>query len=257
MGRFLFKHREAFAARVVELTKEFIADPETSERIQGDREAEVGGICLSAMIAAHEIIEPGTSMPNAPEFKEFMLKHMGEACSDTSSDVFTINFFADSVNMINRGVPHVDRYLRVCRGVVGEGGRITVIRDITDDRGQIVVLIAYRELYNEYLADKARTRESAAIARSNIQAELKAEDAWIKFEEPPRIHRYRLPGKNGGFDDQRNCWALDYEKCQPELKEVFRSIYERELQAFEHALNDDDEVVHVRDLDRQPEDMPF
>jgi len=257
VGRFLFKHRETFAARVVELTKDFISDPNTSESIQGDREMEVGGICLAAMTAAHEIIEPGTSMPNAGEFKEFMLKHMGEACSDTASDVFTINYFADAVNMINRGVPHVDRYLRVCRGVVAEGGRINVIRDITDDRGQIFVLIAYRELYDEYLADKARTRESAAIARSNIQAELKAEEAWIKFEEHPRQHRYRLPSKNGGLDDLRCYWALDYEKCQPELRDVLRSVYERELQLFEHALTDDNQVVHVRDLDRQPEDMPF
>ncbi len=264
VGRFLFKYREPFAADVVKRTKEFIDREETGRRISGDREQEVGGICLSAMLAANTIIDPdGAEFPQADALREFMLKHMSESCTDTTNDVFLVNFFADAVNMINRGVPHVEKYLRVVRGTVSEDGKINALKSIIGDTGKLVVLIAYRELYDEYMADKGKLRETAPIARSNIQAELKGEDAWMKFSVSPGTHRYRLYQKNGGRDILRAFWALDYEKLAPELKTVFRSIYERELEHEDHAITDDDSIVSIQELDLaerenlEPEPNPF
>ncbi|MEI6655771.1 MAG: DUF927 domain-containing protein [Verrucomicrobiota bacterium] len=255
VGRFLFRHRDAFAARIVQMTRDFIAAPETGKRIPGDREQEVAGICLSAVLAAQEFIDPeGMELMETPQIKEFMLKHMAESCSDTTNDIFMVNFFADAVNMINRGVPHVDKYLRICRGMVDDvTGRINIIPDVTAMNGRVIVLIAYRELYDEFMADKGKLREVASIARSNIQAELKAEDAWVQMTARPGVHRYRLPWKNGARDILRTYWALDYEKCPPELRDVFRSIYERELEEVDYALNDKDEVVHQSELNRAEE----
>lgn len=263
VGRFLFKHRETFAARLIELAKAFIADPETGKRISGDREQEVAGICLSAVLAAQELIDPdGMELAETPQIKEFMLKHMAESCSDTTGDVFLVNFFADAVNMINRGVRDVEKYLRVVRGGINDKtGGINISPNITDEGGTIIVLIAFREIYEEYLADKGKTREVASIARSNIQAELKAEEAWIKYKSNPFVHRYRLPGPNASRDILRTYWALNYQKCPPELKDVFRAIYERELEKVDHALNENDEVVEYRKLNHhvaaEPEECAF
>ena len=249
IGRFLFKHRETYAARVVELTKAFIAEPETANRIPGDREQEVGGVCYAAIIAAHELIDAdGETFSRAAEFKEFILKHMGESARATEHASFAIDFFAHSVSMIKRHVPHTEKYLRIIRGHVSEAGKITPLPSLLDGRGRLIVLVAFHELYDEHLADKSRLRSEPSIARTNIQAELKAEDAWIPCLNEPRQHRFRLPTKGGRSDARRAYWALDYEKCTPELKDILRDIYDRELQELEYGLNDDDEVVHVDDL---------
>lgn len=247
VGRWIFKHRDEFARRTVARTKEFIADPETSRRISDSRAQEVTGVCLSALMAAHSLIDPeGMDMSNSPRIEEFMLKHGAESCDEITGDVFMVNFFTDAVNMINRGVPSVDKYLRVCRGSVApENGKINIIPNVASDEGRVIVLIAHRELYDEYKADKGKLRETASIARGNIQAELKAEDAWIRTTVAPGVHRLRLPGKNGARDQERKYWALDYERCPPELKEVFRVIYERELQEADHALDEQDQVVYA------------
>ncbi len=246
VGRFIFRHRDKFATRVVDLAKEFMADPETVKRISGDREQEVMGICYAAVIAAHEILDStGSAFPMQEEFREFMLKHGAESCDEITGDVFMVNYFADCANMINRAVPNVEKYLRICRGTVNhETGRISIIPDITSEDGRVLVLVAYRELYDTYLEDISRQRKIAPIARANIQGELKAEDAWIKLKVRPGVHQLRLPWHNGARDMQRNFWALDYHKCPPELKEVFRPLYERELNDKHHELTDDDQVVH-------------
>jgi hypothetical protein len=155
-----------------------------------------------------------------------------------------VQFFADCVNMINRGVPHAEKYLRVCRGNINkETGAITT-SEITSNNGRVIVFIAYRELYDEYMADKAKLRENAPIARQNISSELKAEDAWLKFIPEPHIHRHRLPGKNGSKDTRRNYWCLDYDKCPPELQSIFRPLYEQALDDMDHTLTDDGRVIH-------------
>lgn len=247
VGRWIFKHRDEFARRTVARTKEFISDAGTARRISDPRAQEVTGVCLSALMAAHSLIDPeGMEMSNSPEIEEFMLKHGAESCDEITGDVFMVNFFTDAVSMINRGVPHVEKYLRVCRGSIAPGtGKINIIPDISSDEGRVIVLIAHRELYDEYKADKGKLRETASIARGNIQAELKAEDAWIRTTIAPGVHRLRLPGKNGSRDVERKYWALDYERCPPELKEVFRVIYSMELREKDHALDDDEQVVYA------------
>ena len=85
----------------------------------------------------------------------------------------------------------------------------------------------------------------------------------MKFSVSPGTHRYRLYQKNGGRDILRSFWALDYEKLAPELKTVFRSIYERELEHEDHAITDDDSIVSIQELDLaerenlEPEPKPF
>ena len=256
VGRFLFKNREAFAARIVELTKAFMAEPATAMRITGDREQEVGGVCYSTILAAHEFIDADVAeFSRATEFKEWILAHMGESARNVEHDSFTISFFADSVNMIKSQVPHSEKYLRMIRGHVSKKGEITALQNIISEGGKLIVLVAYTELYREHLADKGRVRQDASIALTNIRAELKAEDAWIERRAVSSQHRFRLSAKNGGSDIKRTYWALDYEKCTDELKDIFRDIYERELQEVDYALNDEDEVVHVTDL-KKPTDEP-
>lgn len=251
VGRLIFKNRDKFAARLVELTQELLKSPKVTERISGDREQEVMAICFAAVIAAHEILDPARTLhPKQNEFFEFMLKHGAESCDEITGDIFMVNFFADAVNMIKKSVPHVDKYLRVCRGSVDtDTGKVTIIPDITSDKGRVLVFVAYRELYDVFKEDQGKMRQSASIARANIQAELKAEDAYVKLKIRPGVHNYRLPGKSAGTrDESRNYWVLDFEKCPPELKDVFRPIYERTLNEEHYELTDDDTVVHESDF---------
>ncbi len=254
VGRYLFKHRDQFSARVVELTHELLKSPKVTDRISGDREQEVMSICFAAVIAAQEIIDTERMVhPKRDEFFEFMLKHGAESCDEITGGIFMVKFFEDSANMISKSVPHVEKYLRVCRGIVNpETGKITIIPDITSTDGRVLVMIAYRELYDVYKADQGVMRQTAPIARENIQAELKAEDAYVKLKVRPGVHQLRLPGKSAGQkDEQRNFWVLDYEKCPPELKDVFRPIYQRTLNDADHELNDDDQVVS-ESIERMP-----
>ena len=161
----------------------------------------------------------------------FVLAKTPAPSPEWETDHFLARFFSNAAKR-----PHHKKYLRVVRGTVSETGKINAFKSIIGDTGKVVVLIAYRELYDEYMAE---WRETAPIARSNIQAELKQEDAWIKLKDKPGTHRHRLRQKNGVRDILRAFWALDYEKLNPALKAVFRPIYEREHeeQAAIHAIH--------------------
>jgi hypothetical protein len=245
IGRYLFKHRDEFAASVVQLTKGFGANARVMDRIKDSRARQVFGTFYASLLTAQNLFSGkaeafGKTINTA--LLEWFVAHGAESAEETERDVFRRLFFAECVTMIERGVQGIDKYIRVRRGTLDANGRLQLISQINDTDGRLYVLIASSELFAEYKADKSKRRENAPIAQHNILAELRTQSAWVPApkNDKARQHRYNIPGEK---NSKRCWWILDYKRLDPELKPIFQKIWERELATVNMEVGDDGESL--------------
>ncbi len=244
VGRYLFKNREEFARLAIEGCKSFCNAANVAEKIPDARARQLFGAFFGALTAVQKLLV-GEQLFGADTQKvvTWFISHGSESSEDTERDVFRTRFFAECLTMIRRKVDGVDQYLRVHPGHVDPATGKLLLYPISNDsvRQRLYVLIAAGELFDEYKADKRRRGENAPLARDNIMAELRAQPAWVKAPKAaPRQHKCSIPGEKGS---NRTWWVLDYKLCDPDLRDVFKNIWERELDQKDLMLAEDGVTV--------------
>ena len=239
VGRYLFKHRDQFAAAVVERAKQFATSPRTMARIKDSRARQNFGVFFGAISAAQQLIAGGAGDFGGENqaVLDWFINHGAESSESTEHDVFRRQFFAECVTMINRGVPNINKYIRAWPCYVNERGLMKPY-DAVHENARIYILIASKELFTEYQADKRKRGENAPIAINNIMAELRTQQAWVPVPkaETGGQHRIKMPDEKGV---RRKWWVLDYKRLDPELRNIFQAVRERELSAVGIEEGDD------------------
>ncbi len=244
IGRYLFKHRDQFAATVVELTKGFGSNARVMDRIKDSRARQVFGTFYGSLLAAQNLFSAkaeGFGKTINTSLLEWFIAHGAESAEETERDVFRRLFFSECVTMIERGVQGIDKFIRARKGAMGEDGKIKLHEAVNEPSGRLYILIAASELFAEYKADKRKRGENAPIAQHNILAELRTQSAWVPAPktDKARQHRYSIPGEK---NSKRSWWILDYKRLDPDLKPIFEKIWERELSATEMEVDADGET---------------
>ena len=248
IGRYLFKHRDEFAAKVVEMTKGFGSNARVMDRIKDSRARQVFGTFYGALLAAQNLFSgkhDAFGVKTNTALLEWFVAHGAESAEETERDVFRRLFFSECVTMIDRGVQGIDKLIRARRGSIDPDGKLRLHEAINDTEGRLYILIAASELFAEYKADKRKRGENAPIAQHNILAELRTQSAWIPApkHDKARQHRYAIPGEK---NSKRSWWVLDYKRLDPELKPIFQKIWERELSEAGMDVDEDGETPTPR-----------
>lgn len=243
IGRFLFKFRDKFAADTVEYTKDFGATPAVMEKIKDSRARQVFGVFFGSLLAAQKLISSDEKAFGPKENRKIMdwfVAHGAESAEETERDVFRRMFFSECVTMIDRGISGIDKLIRARRGYLDADGRVKLYEAINETEGRLYIMIAASELFAEYKADKRKRGENAPIAQHNILAELRTQPAWVPAprNDKARQHRFGIPGEK---NSKRSWWVLDYKRLDPELKNIFQKIWERELSAADLDVDADGE----------------
>lgn len=242
VGRYIFRHRAEFAKLTVENAKAFAANSRVMEKIRDSRSRQVFGCFMGSYLACQQIIR-GTEATqklgkvNAAAM-EWFIAHGAEAAQETEQEVFRKQFFRECLTMIELGhVQGIDKLIRVRPGQLQANGTLRLYSAINEPNASLYVLVAGSELYAEYTADKRKRGENPSITRLNIMSELRTQLAWVPAPKPPapRQHRFGIPNepKSG-----REWWVMDFKRLDSELKTIFQTIYERELEAV-NILPDD------------------
>jgi hypothetical protein len=236
IGRYLFRHRAQFAQSVVKHAKDFAASPTVMSKIGDSRSRQVFGCFFGSWLACQELFykkDPAADTALAPDClaaMQWFMNHGAESTQETEQEVFRRQFFRECVTMIDRGVHGIDKLIRVRPGYLDENGKVKLYTAINEPNARLYVLVAGSELYQEHAKDKRQRGETPSITRTNIMAELRQQVAWVPAPKPPhgRQHRFGIPGEK---NSSREWWVMDFKRLDSDLKSVFQSIYERELEA--------------------------
>lgn len=222
IGRYLFHKRREFAKLVTDGIARFTTDPVVMQTVPTSRARQVYGTAWASMNAAYILII-ATEDSKFKDLETMIPCFAGfakQAAEDTEREVFVTQFFDDCLSMISRGIPKVERYLRVEYGVfVGNTWRQA---GSYEKGAQLYLLVAPKEIYDEYEQDKRRRGSEISLTRQNIQLELRREAYWVEADASlkPKAHRFKLSSD----DMRRTWWIMDFEKMPPDIREIFANL---------------------------------
>lgn len=262
VGRYIIRQRKRFSRIILDQMRKFKVNPTAVERIPQSRSRENFGTFIGAIVATEELLFDEWTTEQRTELKnmtEWFINHAAESGDEIERDVFRNRFFQEAITLIERGnIPHISRYIRIMRGSINPNGKIDILyRKDTDGNkipildtyeGRLLIVIRPRELFDEYQRDRRQREGSGSpIAKTNIQAELKQLQNWIR---PPKKgkgstgeHRFLIPGDGS----HSGMWVLDWKKTDPDLRNIFLPIYQKELDAQGLTVTDDDRVIQAEE----------